>query len=179
MWPARMPFRSLSRSIHHPHPPSLDPYLHLFYLCSSFGIQLAMHLNEYFNTVQELEDAAHAAGAAARPEWPPFWSDAARWASVTRISAAIAVQELAIKLTKHVVENVLAGELPGRTMAAMLANPAGAIKAAAAASSKLVGAPGARSLPAVVKGNNEAAMARVGLLSAKPIGRGAGSYGGV
>jgi len=57
---------------------------------------------------------------------------------------------------------------------------ASALKAAAAASSKLVGAPGARSLPAVVKGNNEAAMARVGLLSAKPIGRGgAGGYGGV
>ena len=59
-------------------------------------------------------------------------------------------------------------------------SPTQASKAAAAASSKLLGAPGARSLPAVVKGNNEAAMARVGLLSAKSTGRGgAGGYGGV
>ena len=53
--------------------------------------------------------------------------------------------------------------------------------AVAAASAKLVGAPGAKNVPTFVKGNSEAAMARVSLLSAKPKGRGAGAggYGGV
>ena len=92
-----------------------------------------MHLNDYFNKVQDIEDAAHAAGATSRPEWPPFWTDRALWASVSRVSSFIAAQELAIKLAKHGVENVLAGELPARTMGAMLANPAAAIRAAAAA----------------------------------------------
>lgn len=115
-----------------------------------------MHLNEYFNTVQDLEDAAHAAGAAARPDWPPLWSDAARWASASRVSSAIAAQELAIKLTKHVVENVVAGEVPCRTMAGMLANPAGAIKAAAAAYG------GTRSLTAALSLMEAAASACLG-----------------
>lgn len=122
---------SISISIFTPLPPSLPPSI-LSLLSISFGIQLAMHLNDYFNAVQDIEDAAHAAGAAVRPDWPPFWGDAGRWVSVTKVSGFIAAQELAIKLTKHVVENVLAGELACRTMGSMLANPAAAIKAAAA-----------------------------------------------
>jgi hypothetical protein len=88
-----------------------------------------MLVNEYFNQVQEVEDAAHAAGGA-RPEWPAFgvW---ARFRPYTLQASTIAAQELGVKLLKHGVEDLLAAELPSHSLVPMLSNPAAAIAGAA------------------------------------------------